>query len=99
MPRPTASGPRLTPDQLLAELEDAAARSGVAVSYEALQASVGAGGLCRVKGRYRVIIDRRAATGDRLNTLAQALAETGVELELSPRARELVAIHVTRRAS
>jgi hypothetical protein len=58
---------------MLEELETVAARLAVKVSYEALAASVGSGGLCRVKGEYRVIIDKRAQTGERIAALAQAL--------------------------
>jgi hypothetical protein len=58
---------------MLQELEAIAAELSVKVSYEALAASVGTGGLCRVHGEYRVIIDKRAQTGERLAALAQAL--------------------------
>jgi hypothetical protein len=84
----------------LAELEASAARLSIAVSYEALQTVVGGGGLCRVKGAYRIIIDKRASIGERATTLAAALAQVGVDADaLSPRARDLVAVHRVRRAS
>jgi hypothetical protein len=93
--------PEALPEVLLAELERAADRRGVRVSYEALQASLGAGGLCRVKGQLRLIIDKRASTSDRVAMLAQAIAHRGGgdDGELSPAARDLVALHVARRAS
>lgn len=59
---------------LLEQLETTAERLGVKVSYEQLAASVGHGGLCRVKGQYRVIIDKRATPQERVTTLAAALA-------------------------
>ena len=59
---------------ILAELEAAAGQLGVKVSYEALQASVGMGGLCRVRGEYRMIIDKRSQVGERVATLASGLA-------------------------
>lgn len=66
----------MTQQAMLEELEAVAARLAVRVSYEALAASVaklGGGGLCRVKGEYRVIIDKRAQVGERIAALAQAL--------------------------
>src|SRR5262245_2091407 len=60
---------------MLEELEAVAAGLSVKVSYEALAASVGSGGLCRVHGEYRVIIDKRAQVGERLAALAQALGQ------------------------
>jgi hypothetical protein len=90
----------MKPETLLTELETAADRRAIKVSYESLQATVGAGGLCRVKGSYRVIIDKRASTGERLSTLAAALAQVGLgPVELSAAARDLVALHTVRRAS
>lgn len=66
----------MTQQAMLEELETVAARLAVKVSYEALAASVAThngGGLCRVKGEYRVIIDKRAQVGERIAALAQAL--------------------------
>jgi hypothetical protein len=84
----------------LETLENAAAVLGVKVSYEALQAGLGAGGLCRVKGQYRIIIDKRAQVGEQLATLAQGLARvdaTGVELP--PAVQNLLRQYSIRRAS
>jgi hypothetical protein len=80
---------------MLEALEDAATRLEVRVSYEPLAATVGHGGLCRVRGQYRVIIDKRATTEERVATLAQALARVAAAtdttvLGLPPAVRELV---------
>jgi hypothetical protein len=64
----------LTQQTMLEELEAVAARLDVKVSYESLASSVGSGGLCRVRGEYRVIIEKRAQLGERVAALAQALA-------------------------
>jgi hypothetical protein len=61
-------------EEMLELLESAAAQLGVKVSYEALQAG-SSGGLCRVKGEYRLIVDKRAPLGDRVATLAHGLAQ------------------------
>jgi hypothetical protein len=39
-----------------------------------MSGELGAGGLCKVKGEWRVIIDKRATPGDRLSILALALS-------------------------
>lgn len=64
----------MKPDVMLEKLEDAATQLRVKVSYEVLGSAIGHGGLCRVKGEYRVIIDKRASTEERVTTLAAALA-------------------------
>ena len=80
---------RAKPEAVLAELEGAAGQLGVKVSYEALHAAVGGGGLCRVKGQYRVILDKRSTASERVVALAHALGQVGGgSLELSAAARE-----------
>lgn len=87
----------MKPDVTLSKLEDAATQLGVKVSYEVLGASVGHGGLCRVKGEFRVIIDKRASTEERVTTLAGSLA--GVlrrqddTTALDPKLRNLIDFH------
>jgi hypothetical protein len=99
-PSTSKGSARPKPEVMLRELEAAAERMKVRVSYEALQGAVGAGGLCRVKGAYRVIMDKRSQTGERVATLAQALGEVGVPVaELSPAVREQDVHFSLRRAS
>lgn len=78
-------------DELLSGLEEAAKRLSVRVSYEAIGGELGAGGLCKVKGEWRVIIDKRTTPAERLAVLAQALGRFGADidrLELVPEVRE-----------
>ncbi|MBI4509672.1 MAG: hypothetical protein HY698_08535 [Deltaproteobacteria bacterium] len=78
-------------EPILEELEACAVKLGVKVSYESLAETVGGGGLCKVKGTYRVIIDKRSTVGEKVVTLAKALVDVGSgDLELSPEAREVV---------
>jgi hypothetical protein len=79
-------------EPILDELEAVAARLGVKVSYEVLAETVAGGGLCKVKGAYRVIIEKRGTVGEKVVTLARALAGVGRmdEVFLSPAAREIV---------
>ena len=65
----------MKPEVLLELLETAAEALGVKVSYEQLGVSVGHGGLCRVKGQARVIIDKRATPGERVSTRAASIAQ------------------------
>lgn len=90
----------MKPQDILAELERAAEALDIKVSYEALAASIGAGGLCRVKGQHRVIIDKRTAPQERVSTLAEALSgfdSSGIELAAETRA--LLQYYQARRAS
>lgn len=84
---------------MLELLEAAADQLGIKVSYEPLQTSGIAtgmrGGLCRVKGAYRVIIDKRASDEERVATLATAIASFDTtELELPPQVRDLLRMYV-----
>jgi len=61
--------------QQLQELETLAKRLGVKLSYEPTGGLVsGTGGLCRVRGNYRLIVDRRLKPGARVQVLADALS-------------------------
>lgn len=74
----------------LRELERVAEALRVRVSYEPMTGLVsGAGGLCRVKGEYRVIIDRRLRPPERVRLLADALGRfdtTHIEMPAAVRA-------------
>jgi hypothetical protein len=90
----------MKPEVLLEQLETAAEKLKVRVSYEALQSSVVHGGLCRVKGEYRVIVDKRATAEERMTTLATALAQVVrqtevdlTQLELTAKVREALRMY------
>jgi hypothetical protein len=84
----------MKPEVLLELLEAAADQLGIKVSYEPLQTSVVNGGLCTVKGTYRVIVDKRATSEERVTTLATALATFDTsELELPQKVRDVLRTH------
>ena len=91
----------MKPEVVLELLEAAAEQLHVRVSYEQLQTSVVHGGLCRVKGEYRIIVDKRASAEERVTTLATALAQvmklSGADgdtaVELPPKVREVLRMH------
>ncbi len=64
----------MKPKDMLVELEAVAQSVNVKVSYESIASSMMRGGLCKVKGQYRVIIDKRLNAEERMNTLAESLA-------------------------
>ncbi len=58
----------------LSQLESLAQELSVKVCYEPMAGLVqGVGGLCRVKGEYRIIVDRRLNPPERLQIVADAL--------------------------
>ena len=73
-------------DRVWVELEEAAAKVGVTVQHDSLTGEgTGQGGLCKVKGEWRIIIDRKATPGEKVVVLAQALGGFDLEgLFLSP---------------
>ena len=92
----------MKPEVLLELLESAAEQLKIRVSYEPLQTSVVPGGLCKVKGEYRVIVDKRASAEERVATLAGAIARMlatqvpqldAAALDLSPKVREVLRMY------
>src|ERR1044071_6669509 len=89
----------MKPEVVLELLEAAAEQLKVRVSYEPLQTSVVHGGLCRVKGEYRIIVDKRASAEERVSTVATAIARVisirpdSSALDLSPALREVLRMH------
>ncbi len=78
----------------LKELEDVCAKKSIRVSYETIGGELGAGGLCKVKGEHRVIVDRRATDGEKVTVLATALARFPLEdVFISEETRALIARH------
>jgi hypothetical protein len=88
----------MKPDVMLELLESCADQLGVKVSYEPLQMTGlqngMRGGLCRVRGEHRVIIDKRATSEERVTTLATSLATFDTsQLELPAKVREVLRMH------
>jgi hypothetical protein len=78
-------------DDMLVALEAAAARKSIRVSYENVGGEPGAGGLCKVKGEWRVIVDKRATPSERVALVGNALAMFPIDdLYLPPEVRDLI---------
>jgi len=72
------------PQRILEALEALAEELSITVCYEPMNGSTaGTGGLCRLRGEYRVIIDRRLGARERAQILSGALRRfdlTGLNL-------------------
>lgn len=79
-------------EALLAELEAVAEKLKVEVVYDRFTGdAAGTGGICKVRGTWRVIVERRCNPGERLSVLALALARFDMEeVFLSPSLRSLL---------
>lgn len=82
----------MDPNNALSELETLASKLEITVSYDHFTGEGGgSGGLCKVKGRWRVIIERRASTSEKISVLARALSRFDLEEHfISPAVRELL---------
>jgi len=91
---------RMKPEQMTEVLEQAAHQLGIKVRYETLTGeTVGAGGLCKIRGEWAVIIDRRANPSDRAALLVESLAAFDTDqVFLPPELREAVVQRRSARA-
>lgn len=76
----------------LEELEALAQKLDVTVNYQRFAGEgMSSGGICKVKGKWRVIINSKNSDNDRVVVLAKALGRFDLEGHfLSPAVRELV---------
>lgn len=88
-------------EQITEALEQAAAHLGVRVRYETMTGeTAGSGGLCKLKGQWCVIIDRKTPVADRAALLIEALAGFDTEaMYLPPEIRAALVARRTRDAS
>ena len=85
--------PRKVADTLK-ELEELAAKKEIKISYESIGGELGAGGLCKVKGQWRCIVDKRATDGEKTTVIATALARFPLEdLFMSEDTRAFIGRH------
>ena len=83
----------------LEELEALAQKLEVTVGYESFTGEgMGPGGLCKLRGKWRVIIDRRNSDNERVVVLARALGRFDLEDHfISPALRELIEKYKTEQ--
>jgi hypothetical protein len=86
-----STAPRLKMPELLVELEEAAKQLGIRVSYDNLAGELGSGGLCKVRGEWRAILDKRCTPSERVSMLAMVLIRFPLEsLTLSRQVLEII---------
>jgi hypothetical protein len=89
----------MKPEQIVEALEQAASQLAVQVRYETMTGDAsGSGGLCKIRGNWCVIMDRKTPPAERAATLIDAL--TGFDTDsvfLPPRVRETLAARRTER--
>lgn len=82
-------------ESAIEELEAVCEKLGIKVVPAELSGDgMSTGGLCKVRGEWRVIVDKRAPAGERVSVLARALS--GFDLEhvfVSPKVREVIALY------
>jgi hypothetical protein len=83
----------MKPEQITETLEQAAAHLGIRVRYETMTGdTAGCGGLCKVRGAWCVIIDRKTPPADRAALLIEALAAFDTDaVFLPPQLRDAIA--------
>jgi hypothetical protein len=88
-------------EEQLTELEKLAEALAVKVSYEPMAGLVqGKGGLCKVRGEYRIIIDRRLRPRERIPIIAGALSGFDTDAHfVPPQVRELLSSEAASGAS
>jgi hypothetical protein len=83
----------------LHELETVAGKKNIRISYESIGGELGAGGLCKVKGEHRVIVDKRATDGEKVTVLATALGRFDLDdVFMTEEIRALIERHKPKRA-
>lgn len=83
-------------------LENAAVQLGVRISYETLTTNLVQsglrGGLCKLKGEWRLIVDKRASAEERIAAIATGLSRFDTsELELSDKVRETLRTYDSKK--
>jgi hypothetical protein len=90
----------MKPEQMTETLEQAAAQLGVQVRYDTMTGdAAGGGGLCKVKGIWCVIMDRKTPPAERAAMLIEALAGFDTDaVFLPPQVRDAIAAKRADRA-
>ncbi|HMF43608.1 MAG TPA: hypothetical protein VKQ32_23200 [Polyangia bacterium] len=90
----------MKPEQMTETLEQAAAQLGIQVRYDTMTGdAAGGGGLCKVKGTWCVIMDRKTPPAERAAMLIDALAGFDTDaVFLPPQIRDAIAAKRNERA-
>ena len=83
----------MKPEQIAEAFETAATQLGIKVRYEALHTTgvSHGGGLCRVRGQWHLIVEKKTSPAERVSILADTLADFDIEgVFLPPKLRDMV---------
>jgi hypothetical protein len=83
----------LNDETLLNQLEELSERMAIAVRYENItgEDSAGSGGLCRIQGKYVLIVHSRATLREKIRIITKALRQFNFsEIYVRPILRELL---------
>jgi hypothetical protein len=89
----------LNDDNLLDQLEELAERIGITVRYEnvTIEGLPGRGGLCRISGKYVLIVYSRATVGEKIRAVIRAVKHFDLSgIYLLPALREVLEEFDTR---
>ena len=78
---------------ILSQLEELAGKLGIQIRYETIKKEdfLNTGGLCRLKGEYVFIINSKATTKDKIQTLARAVKRFDLtQVYIRPALREFL---------
>lgn len=86
------TGARMNGQALLTELEGLAQKLEVEVVYDHFAGDTpSAGGLCKLRGRWRVMVERHASPAEKASILARCLGDFDLEQHyVSPAVRQLI---------
>jgi hypothetical protein len=89
----------MKPEQITETLEQAAAQLGIRVRYETMTGdTAGGGGLCKLKGEWCMIVDRKTPWAERAALLVEALAGFDTDgVFLPPQLRDAIATKRTQK--
>ena len=89
----------MKPEQTVEALEQAASQLGVQVRYETMTGdAAGGGGLCKIRGNWCVIMDRKTPPAERAAMLIDALVGFDTDaVFLPPQVRDAIAAKRTER--
>lgn len=81
-------------ENLLQQLEELAERLSIKVTYDSLkEGSINTrGGLCKVSGNYRILVDKRLTAKEKIDVIAGGISKFDIsEFYVTPEIRDIIA--------
>lgn len=80
-------------ESILQQLEELAGKLSIKISYDSLrEGSINTkGGLCKVAGNYRILIDKRLSTREKIDIIANSIARFDISpFFMAPEIRDII---------